>query len=786
MSPWSLAARWLPFVSSPSPIRRSRSAVYLDDGDMIVTPEFDYPLSRPTLRPQTRLPLPSACNSDGSAISTDSSSNGLSVDTSSPSCSSSSNSHAHAALSPSSSLSSSDHEKRRELIHALNYSPPPAVPDPDTLPQTSRKSRKLRKAPPKGAARSSSFVQLSDLSMSPSLPTHAPSSWNNARNSRNLSKDLPPVPSPTSCGEDPYGQIEMVSTPTPTVSTLSAGTTLSAYSQTPLIRPTSQVLSSPPSPVENSYPAVPPPQRRARKLSKRRPSLPAIPSDFGYTTLPSPPPPLPTSPVSLNDTDGVSRANDDILSTAVPLANAGSTHPIPNDSGKEDHAVPRRRRKSWRPRKSASESGHGSVRPDINHGVARRDSIYTSMRTWAHGSTEGGTDESQPGTQETREAEGWALPPMRNGSPFRVNTSLSHQKWHTRSSYLNSGGPLYSSVPSSPARPSMNAKYNTDALASFAWTGLTTAGMEDHENGESGWDFGVWGEDAGLDTRRWTLATAMGNEDVSDEGFVEELERMRIVIDDGDVDGDDGTAEEEGDEKAEKWRTARRALLCCRELVITERRYQENLRALVGSSTAATPPPPLMASYVPALLRASETLLARLEDDPSAWGVATAFMGCEEEIGAAMIAWCGIVGEFFAPAPAPHRSSVLLKPKPQSDPTNTATLGRTTGTGPRRRTVSGREAWRKSLPDLTKSLSWARGSSVGKEGKSPRKASVRELAIQPTQRIMRYVLLYRDLLKHTPPNSPSRALVEDALGAALRIAQKCDRAQGNAAFLRAQ
>ena len=41
-----------------------------------------------------------------------------------------------------------------------------------------------------------------------------------------------------------------------------------------------------------------------------------------------------------------------------------------------------------------------------------------------------------------------------------------------------------------------------------------------------------------------------------------------------------------------------------------------------------------------------------------------------------------------------------------------------------------------------------------------------------------------DLLQHTPASSPSRALVERALESAVRIAQKCDRAQDNSAFLR--
>lgn len=94
------------------------------------------------------------------------------------------------------------------------------------------------------------------------------------------------------------------------------------------------------------------------------------------------------------------------------------------------------------------------------------------------------------------------------------------------------------------------------------------------------------------------------------------------------------------------WKSARRALLCCRELVRTERSYQSRLRQLLAGETES-PPPPLVLSYVAALLRASEALLARLEDDPSAWGVSVAFVGVEEEVEAAFVAWCGVVGEIF-------------------------------------------------------------------------------------------------------------------------------------------
>ncbi|KAF8974269.1 hypothetical protein BDZ97DRAFT_1772741 [Flammula alnicola] len=125
---------------------------------------------------------------------------------------------------------------------------------------------------------------------------------------------------------------------------------------------------------------------------------------------------------------------------------------------------------------------------------------------------------------------------------------------------------------------------------------------------------------------------------------------------------------------------------------------------------------------------------------------------------------------------------------------------------PLKRTVS---TWRKSMPSIpslglgpgagdSHAGGWKRedelrqveaskrdghGSTSPTVGKPVRKHTVRELAILPTQRVMRYVLLYRDLLAHTPSSSNSRVFVERAVEAACRIADKCDCAQGNAAFI---
>jgi hypothetical protein len=285
------------------------------------------------------------------------------------------------------------------------------------------------------------------------------------------------------------------------------------------------------------------------------------------------------------------------------------------------------------------------------------------------------------------------------------------------------------------------------------------------------------------------------------------------------------------------WKTARRALLCCRDLVRTERSYQAKLRQLLAGETE-TRPPALVLSYVPALLRASEALLSRLEDDPSAWGVSAGFVGVEEEVEAAFVAWCGIVGEIFEgddggstaregrkamhnpaktvsrrragsgthglgkraasgvslshipPSSVSHQRAVsfledptqngagmgmftaalgtglayTISPASQASPTDelgvkgsskpdsqtrpvTGMHANTTGSG----SLSLSKAFRRmsvfssasSLPSTPSSPSSTPSASIGKKTKKEKKPSVRELAIQPTQRVMRYVLQYR-------------------------------------------
>lgn len=133
-------------------------------------------------------------------------------------------------------------------------------------------------------------------------------------------------------------------------------------------------------------------------------------------------------------------------------------------------------------------------------------------------------------------------------------------------------------------------------------------------------------------TNNWELDGDESDDDDEDYPFSDEEEVM--------------VAEDDSD-----WKIARRALLCCRELILTERAYQNHLRTLLSGDITPTIQhprvPALVLTYLPALLRASEAFLSRMEEDPSAWGVSAAWLGCEEEMEGAFVGWCGVVGELF-------------------------------------------------------------------------------------------------------------------------------------------
>jgi hypothetical protein len=325
--------------------------------------------------------------------------------------------------------------------------------------------------------------------------------------------------------------------------------------------------------------------------------------------------------------------------------------------------------------------------------------------------------------------------------------------------------------------------------------------------------FSLYEQEHQLLRRRWTFAMAMMDKEVTDEALVEVLAGIRLERDlVGSEDSVDkvwdadlilfGLQEEAppldhyahpsqtsvdlsyissllsiplplqhrnsaptaGSRPSQQWQMAQRILFTCRELVRTERHYLASLQTLLASNTE-TVPPPLMLKYAEELIRVSELYLGQMEGNPSAWGVAAAFLGAEEAIEGALVRWCGSVGMWFKDGyEAELESKFSMRGRRLS---KVIRLGGGSSdemheydeatSGPLKKVNSWRRSM-SSIPDLSASISTARKkeknaspqtstSSNGHEQQrrlsQAKKPPVRDLAILPTQRIMRYVLLYR-------------------------------------------
>ncbi|KAF8913206.1 hypothetical protein CPB84DRAFT_1760663 [Gymnopilus junonius] len=277
----------------------------------------------------------------------------------------------------------------------------------------------------------------------------------------------------------------------------------------------------------------------------------------------------------------------------------------------------------------------------------------------------------------------------------------------------------------------------------------------------------------------WTLAMAITDDSITDEMFVDDLENMRIkeklpdsVVPDpyplplglppGYYDSlaeyppesDEVIEEDAGSPLDLSWNSARHALLLCRELVRTERRYLASLKILITNGTS-TPPPPSMLSYLPGLIAASETLLSLMEENPSVQGVSQAFIICENTLAESFINWCGVVGQFFnLEENTKNHLSFPPKLRQSHSAVRCGTISADNG-----------------LPIVIPEPNRIRRNTRARH-------AVRDLAILPTQRVTRYVLLLKGLRSLTPAMLPSFVFVENAVQVAESIAAAANEAQG--------
>ncbi|KAJ7040262.1 hypothetical protein C8F04DRAFT_1178027 [Mycena alexandri] len=167
-----------------------------------------------------------------------------------------------------------------------------------------------------------------------------------------------------------------------------------------------------------------------------------------------------------------------------------------------------------------------------------------------------------------------------------------------------------------------------------------------------------------------------------------------------------------------------------------------SLSGLVSNGTA-TPPPSPMLTYVQALVRTSQDLLLKMEANSSAQGVAQAFIDAESRLEAAFVAWCGVSASFFMgtdPAVCDRAFSTL------------GAANSLIAVPIRRRVTTWVQSRRNSL--------------------LKRHESTTSIHFNAFSRWLRLVI----------SSSPSYVFVVRALDVAIGVAQKSDRAQGNAAF----
>lgn len=276
--------------------------------------------------------------------------------------------------------------------------------------------------------------------------------------------------------------------------------------------------------------------------------------------------------------------------------------------------------------------------------------------------------------------------------------------------------------------------------------------------------------------RRWTVA------DLDDEEFLRQLEirlsgaggrlrQSRMLLDFAmgaestrgpelgdyeDSDTDDNIAERE-------WVRARRAMMCVREIVRTEKSYLQHLVGFLNNEDASTMSS-ILAEHLPRLIETSRLFCSKLEEDPSAYGVSRAFVDLQEQLEATFVQWSSAFDEMNS----------LARQRRESQ-----THGSAGSTWIRRRSATAGYAtpplssFRLSLITTPMNGGGSKGHKLTRRINCG-KITEQDVIVMPTGRAVRYILMYRELLFHTPSTSASWTHVNDALQCATRIARLCD------------
>lgn len=189
--------------------------------------------------------------------------------------------------------------------------------------------------------------------------------------------------------------------------------------------------------------------------------------------------------------------------------------------------------------------------------------------------------------------------------------------------------------------------------------------------------------------------------------------------------------------------------------------------------------PPLLLLHLPALISASQEFCNELQEDPSAWGVSTAFIRVEDLLERVFVGYCEVVGKIMISCQ--HAAS--KKEGSHSRPTSSSKSRHNSRASspassefgfdqdvrrnqisavPRSKSMPGKPLrWRMSLPVGSTSAEMPEPmppasttpSPLDQQGNSlangrAKALTASDIAIAPPQRVTRYVLLYRG--EYTP------------------------------------
>ena len=241
------------------------------------------------------------------------------------------------------------------------------------------------------------------------------------------------------------------------------------------------------------------------------------------------------------------------------------------------------------------------------------------------------------------------------------------------------------------------------------------------------------------------------------------------------------------------WKKEVKALFLIRELVQTERSYALHLESLLivvikwtGTTSTSTrmptnvlmPSQPSTASVrlpssstpphlvtlrkmLPQLISVSRALVYRIEESPTAVGVADSFLAICDRLEEVHVAWHAVVGATLRAMRSAESSKSRNKGRLGLIPVDPLP-----STEPRRK-----ESATHPAPDADRRDRLRPGVEPPSKELSPV-----DVAIMPTQRIPRYVLLLRVLLSYTSPDTPTYTTLETALQKVQDLGYMCDNA----------